>query len=177
MKAAKRKRAAAAPARAATAVIRDDAEQAAPSVAAEQAMPAVAAIEDAAAEALLIEQMPVAVVTNLDVAATPVASDAAPAAAQPVVTLGSNCTVKDAAALRQSLCAVLNSEAAVVIDVGAVDRIDTAAIQVLCAFVRQRAADSHGVIWRGIPAAVREAARLLGVSEMLMLPADAGAAP
>src|SRR5688572_13824076 len=133
MKAAKRKRAAA-PARAASAVTSDVAEQAAPSVAVQQAPPAVPVIEDAAAEAVLVAEMPAVAVASLEVAAAP--------ASQPVVTLGSNCTVKDAAALKQSLCAVLNSEAAVIIDVGAVDRIDTAAIQLLCAFVRQRAADA-----------------------------------
>lgn len=168
MKAAKRKRAAA-PARAASAVIGDVAEQAAPSVAAEQAPPAMPVIEDAVAEAVLAAEMPAVVAAHVEVAAAPVS--------QQVVTLDSNCTVKDAAALKQSLCAVLNSEAAVIIDVGAVDRIDTAAIQLLCAFVRQRAVDSHGVVWRGTPAAVREAASLLGVSELLMLPADAGGAP
>jgi phospholipid transport system transporter-binding protein len=167
MKAAKRKRAAAAPARTASAVTSDVAEQAAPSVATEQALPAVPVIiEDAAAEAVLVAQMPAA---NLEVAAAP--------ASQPVVTLDSNCTVKDAAALKQALCAVLDNEATVVIDVGAVDRIDTAAIQLLCAFVRQRAADAHGVAWRGTPSALREAAGLLGVRELLMLPADGGAAP
>jgi phospholipid transport system transporter-binding protein len=171
MKAAKRKRAAAAPARTASAVTSDVAEQAAPSVATEQALPAVPVIiEDAAAEAVLVAEMPAVAVVNVKV-------DAAAPGSQPVVTLGSNCTVKDAATLKQSLCAVLNSEAAVIIDIGAVDRIDTAAIQLLCAFVRQRAADAHGVVWRGTPAALREAAGLLGVCELLMLPAEAGAAP
>jgi ABC-type transporter Mla MlaB component len=170
MKAAKRKRAAAPARAAASAVITDVVEQAAPSAVVEQAPPAVPAIEDAAAEAVLVAEMPAVAVVNVEV-------DAAAPGSQPVVTLGSNCTVKDAAALKQSLCAVLNSEAAVIIDIGAVDRIDTAAIQLLCAFVRQRAADAHGVVWRGTPAALREAAGLLGVCELLMLPAEAGAAP
>lgn len=125
-------------------------------------------IEDAAAAAILVAQMPEVAVAN-PAAAAP--------ASQPVVMLGANCTVKDAAALKQSLCAVLDSEATVVIDVGSVTRIDTAAIQVLCAFVRQRAVNARSVAWLGIPAAVREAAVLLGVSELLMLPAAAGAAP
>lgn len=125
-------------------------------------------IEDAAAAAILVAQMPEVAVAN-PAAAAP--------ASQPVVMLGANCTVKDAAALKQSLCAVLDSEATVIIDVSGVGRIDTAAIQVLCAFVRQRAANARSVAWLGIPAAVREAAVLLGVSELLMLPAAAGAAP
>jgi ABC-type transporter Mla MlaB component len=58
-----------------------------------------------------------------------------------------------------------------------VERIDTAAIQLLCAFVRQRAVDGRSVAWMGVPAALREAAGLLGVSDILMLPAAAGAAP
>jgi ABC-type transporter Mla MlaB component len=95
----------------------------------------------------------------------------------PVVMLGSSCTVKDAAALKHSLCAVVDSKVAVTLDARSLERIDTATIQVLCAFVRQRVAAAHGVIWVGVPEALQEAARLLGVHALLALPPDvAGAA-
>lgn len=163
MKAAKRKRAAAAPART-TAVPDVAAKAAAP------AEPVPPVIEDAAAEAILAAPPP---------AAAPVAEAASAsvpaAAAGPVVVLNSNCTVKDAAALKQALCAVVGSEAPVTLDVSSVERIDTAAVQLLCAFVKQRMADARGVAWSAVPATLKEAAELLGVRHMLMLPAEGAA--
>lgn len=110
------------------------------------------------------------------VAAAP-ASDSAPAAAVPAaaandatVTLSSNCTVKDAAALKRALCAVLETSDTVTLDVCGLERIDTATMQVLCAFVRQRVAAARAVKWLGVSEVLREAARLLGVQSLLSLP-------
>lgn len=103
-----------------------------------------------------------------DVAAS--AAVSAPAAPEPTVTFGSNCTIKDAAALKQALCAVVEMPSAVTLDVRGLERIDTAAVQVLCAFVRQRVAAAHAVKWQGMSEALREAARLLGVQSLLSLP-------
>lgn len=94
-----------------------------------------------------------------------------------IVALASNCTVKDAAALKDTLCAVLDSDVAITLDISSVERIDTATIQVLCAFVRQRGAAARSVVWSGTSDAVEEAARLLGVRSLLALPAaNAGGA-
>ena len=97
---------------------------------------------------------------------------AAPAAAvtEPTVTLGSNCTVKDAAALKLALCAVVETPGAVTLDVGGLERIDTATVQVLCAFVVQRVATARAVKWLGVSEVLREATRLLGVQPLLLLP-------
>lgn len=89
---------------------------------------------------------------------------------EPVVTLGSNCTVKDAVALKEALCAIVATPAAVTLDVRAVERIDTATVQVLCAFVRERLAAALPFNWLGVPQALREASRLLGVQSLLSLP-------
>jgi ABC-type transporter Mla MlaB component len=103
-------------------------------------------------------------------------SDAAPtdgvAAPSPslVVALASNCVVKDAVAFKVSLCAVADSEEPVVLDAGGVERIDTATIQLLCAFVRERVGRGQAVVWQGASAALLEAARLLGVQTLLVLP-------
>lgn len=86
------------------------------------------------------------------------------------MALASNCTVKDAAALKVSLCAVVNADEPVMLDAGGVERIDTATIQLLCAFVRERVGRSQGVVWQGTSAALLEAARLLGVQTLLALP-------
>lgn len=94
------------------------------------------------------------------------------AAASPavVVALASNCSVKDAGALKDSLCAVADAAEPVVLDAGSVERIDTATVQLLCAFVRERVGRNQAVVWQGVSAVLLEAARLLGVQALLALP-------
>jgi ABC-type transporter Mla MlaB component len=84
-----------------------------------------------------------------------------------VVALPGHCCVKDAAALKQTLCKVAHESATVTVDVAALERIDTAAMQLLCAFVRDRATRDQNVGWSGTSQALDEAARLLGVSSLL----------
>jgi ABC-type transporter Mla MlaB component len=99
------------------------------------------------------------------VAATP---DGAAAAADSVhVRLAANCTIRDCSTLKADLSAVLAEPASVSIDVSALERIDTAAIQLLCAFVRDRKGRQLGVTFSGKSAALTEAARLLGVDAVL----------
>jgi len=93
-------------------------------------------------------------------------------AAPPTITLGANCCVKDAVALKNSLCAVVEAPDSVVLDATAVERVETATMQLLCAFVRERAAHSRGVVWHGVPAALSDAARLLGLQSLLGLPSS-----
>jgi ABC-type transporter Mla MlaB component len=93
-----------------------------------------------------------------------------------VVAMASNCTVKDAAAMKVSLCAVADAAGAVVIDAGAVERIDTAVLQLLIAFVRERLGNDREVTWRAPSAALLSSARLLGVSDLLTLPNSAAGA-
>jgi ABC-type transporter Mla MlaB component len=89
---------------------------------------------------------------------------------QPMIVLASNCNVKDAAELQQTLCLHLDDAESVTVDVGSVARVDTSTMQVLCAFVRDRSARQRKVEWRGDASVVRDAARLLGVEAMLCLP-------
>jgi ABC-type transporter Mla MlaB component len=93
-----------------------------------------------------------------------------PGKATPRVVLTSSCALKDAAALKQALCQHLQTDVAVSIDAGSVERIDTSTMQLLCAFVRDRTARQAKVEWVGASRALREAARLLGVESMLALP-------
>jgi ABC-type transporter Mla MlaB component len=95
---------------------------------------------------------------------------AVPAASQSVIALASNCTVKDAAELKQSLCLHLDQATPVTLDVGGVERVDTSTMQLLCAFVRDRSAQQRKVEWLGDTRVVRDAAHLLGVEAMLSLP-------
>ena len=83
-----------------------------------------------------------------------------------VIALASHCTVKDAAALKLDLCAIAD-EADVTLDVGAVERIDTATMQLLCAFVRDRSLREQKVTWKGESECWRNAVRVLGAGELL----------
>ena len=88
-------------------------------------------------------------------------------AASRCIVLAANCSVKDAAALKVSLCAVANESTAVTLDASAVERVDTATMQLLCAFVRDRSGRNQRVTWRGESQALQDAARLLGVRALL----------
>ena len=110
-------------------------------------------------------------------AATPVAVLEAArelAPSQPTIVLASNCNVKDAGELKQSLCHYLDDVAPVALDVGKVERVDTSTMQLLCAFVRDRTARDRKVEWLGDLRVISDAARLLGVEALLSLP---GVAP
>lgn len=85
----------------------------------------------------------------------------------PIVVLNSNCSVKDAAALKTSLLAFAKHSDAVTLDVSAVERVDTATMQLLCAFVRDRGGRNQNITWRGESQALQDAVRLLGVGALL----------
>lgn len=87
-----------------------------------------------------------------------------------MIVLASNCNVKDAAELKQSLCLHLDQAAPVTLDVGSIERVDTSTMQLLCAFARDRVAQERKVVWLGDSRVVRDAARLLGVEALLCLP-------
>jgi phospholipid transport system transporter-binding protein len=90
--------------------------------------------------------------------------------------VAADCTVADAGTLKAGLAKLLDDEGVVALDISAVQRIDTAGLQVIATFVRER--DSHGrqVEWRGEAPALTAAARLLGLTSLLKLPAAAEAA-
>jgi len=114
---------------------------------------------------------PAEIVLASPAVATPALQAQAPEPA--VIKLGAHCSIKGVAALKQSLQAVVDLTDDVVIEADAVERLDTAAVQLLCAFVHQRASLSRKVVWRSGSPALADAARLLGVAALLALPADA----
>ncbi|WP_114239917.1 lipid asymmetry maintenance protein MlaB [Dyella sp. C9] len=60
---------------------------------------------------------------------------------------------------------------AVQIDGAAVERVDTAALQLLVAYRREAVARGQAPAWQGASAAMREAAAVLGLVQALELPA------
>jgi phospholipid transport system transporter-binding protein len=83
--------------------------------------------------------------------------------------MAAECTVADAGSLKMGLAKLLNEPGTVTLDISAVQRIDTAGLQVIAAFVRERESHGRQVLWRGEAPAMSNAARLLGLGELLKL--------
>lgn len=140
-------------------------------LAASDALPADRPVADSAPAALpVVEECEVVV-------AEPVLKAGAEAACDATVqvTLPPQCLLRDASHLKESLLPRLN-DAAVAIDAHQVERIDTAAMQVLLAFVRDRHSQQRVVEWLGLNETFVDSARLLGIDAMLGLPATTAAA-
>jgi phospholipid transport system transporter-binding protein len=87
--------------------------------------------------------------------------------------LAADCTVAEAETLKSELTARLQESDPVTIDVSALQRIDTAGLQLLAAFVRDRRTAGRVIAWRGRASALDAAAGLLGLRDMLELPGGA----
>jgi ABC-type transporter Mla MlaB component len=79
--------------------------------------------------------------------------------------------VAEAVSLKDRLAALLEEPQPVTLDVAALQRIDTAGLQVLAAFVRERADNGRAVEWQGTVPVLTTAAQLLGLTSVLKLPA------
>ena len=102
------------------------------------------------------------------------ARDKAASGTPPSLSLAADCTVAEADSLKSELARRLNESAPVTVDVSALRRIDTAGLQLLAAFVRDRRTAGRAVAWHGRAAALESAAGLLGLQDMLELPREAG---
>ena len=87
-----------------------------------------------------------------------------------VFALAAECTVADAGTLKSGLSKLLDDAASVSVDISAVQRIDTAGIQILTAFVLDRMVQDREVEWCGYAPALTAAATLLGLNSILKLP-------
>jgi anti-anti-sigma regulatory factor len=87
-----------------------------------------------------------------------------------VFAIAAECTVADAGSLKSGLAKLLDEAGAVTLDVSAVQRIDTAGLQLLTAFVLDRMVMDREVEWRGNAPALSAAVRLLGLTAFLKLP-------
>lgn len=89
------------------------------------------------------------------------------AAGASTLALPAECTLADAETLKMRLTALLKSVRPVTVDVRGVRRIDTASMQLLAAFARDRRLSELPVRMSGDSAVFDEAARLLGLRELL----------
>ncbi|MBV8854256.1 MAG: STAS domain-containing protein [Sinobacteraceae bacterium] len=83
--------------------------------------------------------------------------------------------ISDAAEFKSALTPLVSAASVVMLDASALQRIDGAALQLLCAFVRERRSHGRATEWRAVPAALRQAAGLLGLASELGLPQAEGA--
>jgi ABC-type transporter Mla MlaB component len=90
---------------------------------------------------------------------------------QPVLALTAECLVGGASTLKESLASLLDEPRPITLDITSLQRIDTAGLQVLTAFVRERAGHGRAVEWQGTAPALTTAAHLLGLTSLLGLPA------
>jgi len=77
------------------------------------------------------------------------------------VVLASRLNIKNIAELKESLLAAYDADSTVVVDAGAVESIDTAALQLLVAFASSRRERSRAVEWHQPSSVFCEAAKML----------------
>ena len=85
-----------------------------------------------------------------------------------ILAIGPQLGIENVAELREQLAKPSRSKSAVTLTFERIDQVHTAALQVLCAFVRDRAA-AKGTTRIQAPDELKNAAQLLGVSELLGL--------
>jgi anti-anti-sigma regulatory factor len=93
-----------------------------------------------------------------------------PAAAR--LVLAADCTLREAPALKAQLLATTASSRQVIIEAGAVERIDTAGLQLLVAFAQREAQAGRRLAWQSVSDELRGAGARLGLLDSLGL--DAG---
>ena len=89
-----------------------------------------------------------------------------------VISCAADLDISGARDLYSRLQSALAARQPVVLDATQVERVDTAGLQILCAFVRDAVASGMAVQWQQPSLALRNAARLLNVSACLTLPAE-----
>jgi ABC-type transporter Mla MlaB component len=86
------------------------------------------------------------------------------------LALAAECTVSDAGSLKERLAGLVDRPQTVTLDVSALQRIDTAGLQVITAFVLERATNGRPVEWQGTAPVLATAAQLLGLTFIFKLP-------
>jgi anti-anti-sigma regulatory factor len=128
----------------------------------------IASVVEASVPASSVELAPVVEIAK----ATSVEVAVAEVVPQGTVVLSSNAGLRDASTLKDSLVALLDQSTAVTIDARAVERIDTATLQLVAAFVRDRTVMKRDCVWMGAPETLIDAVRVLGLGPVLQLAVD-----
>jgi ABC-type transporter Mla MlaB component len=100
-----------------------------------------------------------------------------PAATLPArLALGTDCTLREAAGLKALLLQTVSPTGQVIIEAGAVERIDAAGLQLLVAFARREAAAGRQLTWQSASDELLGAGTRLGLLAALGLPSGRRAA-
>ncbi|WP_250625333.1 STAS domain-containing protein [Pinirhizobacter soli] len=86
------------------------------------------------------------------------------------IALDADLRLSQAPALRERLLKALAARSPVTIDGGDVAQVDTAALQVLCAFTRDAAGQGLSFSWGGVSGVLRDGAAMLGLDKTMNLP-------
>jgi anti-anti-sigma regulatory factor len=129
-----------------------------------RAVSSEAELPDGGVAALITEPVAVAIEPHSEAPVTPVVIAAS---ARTLMVLPENCTLRDALSMKTELLNIRDAADVVTIDIGAVKRIETANLQVLAAFVRDRRNADLPVTWSGVSEAVTQAVHLLGLDALL----------
>lgn len=89
------------------------------------------------------------------------------------IALSAECTLRDAPALQALLINTISPTDTVIIEAGAVQRIDAAALQLLVAFAQREQAAGRRLSWQEPAAELIESSARLGLTEVLGLDAPA----
>ncbi|HZO22131.1 MAG TPA: STAS domain-containing protein [Steroidobacteraceae bacterium] len=95
----------------------------------------------------------------------------APPAPNSAFTLAGDCTISETTALKEGLGRLLAEARPVTLEIAGLERVDTAAMQLIAAFVQHRERQGLAIEWHGSSPALSSAARLLGLAGLLKLPA------
>jgi len=107
--------------------------------------------------------------TAKDSASTQTLGPTAAPSPDSVLRLPAQCSIRDAAQLLAQLMLRIEHSAPVYIDAAQVERVDTAALQLLVAFLNDRKAQQRAVVWLDCSDALMRAARSLGLMGALAL--------
>lgn len=91
------------------------------------------------------------------------------------IELGKTLGIREAAELRERLLAAIEA-GPLVLDGSAVERVDSAGLQLLVSLQRSLAARGETLTYRGVSTALADAATVLGVGDACCLTASAGTA-
>ena len=89
--------------------------------------------------------------------------------------IGAECTIEHAPGLQKQLAKILADRACVTLDFSAVKRCDTAGMQVLAAFIRERREAGRDVELASMSENFLATAKLIGLSALFTPAAEAGA--
>ncbi|HTV85397.1 MAG TPA: STAS domain-containing protein [Dyella sp.] len=86
------------------------------------------------------------------------------------IGIPADCRIADVGDLHRKLSDAFDAPQ-IVLDASAVERVDTAALQLLVVFQREAAKRGKQMSWAGVSAPLHEAASQLGLAQTLALPA------